>query len=79
LEQLAANFNTSSRSLQRRLRAEDTSYQQLARDCRMSLAIYYLEAGRHQVKEISQMLGYNEISAFSRAFKRWTGKASSSV
>ena len=79
LEQLAANFNISTRSLQRRLRAEGTSYQQLASDCLMSLAIYYLESGRHQVKEVSQMLGYNEISAFSRAFKRWTGKAPGSA
>jgi AraC-like DNA-binding protein len=74
LEQLAANFSTSTRSLQRRLRAEGTSYQKLASDCRKSLAAWYLESGHHQVKEISQLLGYNEVSAFSRAFKRWTGK-----
>jgi AraC-like DNA-binding protein len=79
LEQLAANFNTSTRSLQRQLRAEGTSYQELASDCRMSLAAYYLESGRHRVKEISQLLGYNEVSAFSRAFKRWTGKAPNAI
>jgi AraC-like DNA-binding protein len=38
------------------------------------LAIHFLESGKYQVKEISTMLGYNELSAFSRAFKRWTGK-----
>jgi AraC-like DNA-binding protein len=79
LEQLAANFNTSTRSLQRQLRAEDTSYQELASDCRMSLAAYYLESGRHRVKEISQLLGYNEVSAFSRAFKRWAGRSPKAI
>jgi len=56
LGQLAANFNTRTRSLQRRLRTEGTSYQQLASDCRMSLAAYYLQSG-HRVKEISQLPG----------------------
>jgi len=41
----------------------------------MSLAIHYMKAGSYQLKEISYLLGYNELSAFSRAFKRWTGKA----
>jgi len=35
----------------------------------------YLESGNYQVKEISYILGYNELSAFTRAFKKWTGKS----
>jgi len=31
--------------------------------------------GRYAVKEVAYMIGYNELSAFSRAFKRWTGKS----
>jgi AraC-like DNA-binding protein len=75
LEDVAANFNMSPRSLQRRLQQESTTFQQLADAVRKSLAIHYLQSGKHQIKEISSILGYNELSAFSRAFKRWTGKA----
>jgi AraC-like DNA-binding protein len=74
LEDVAANFNTSPRSLQRRLQEENVSFQQLADDVRKSLALRYLATRTHPVKEISAILGYNELSAFSRAFKRWTGK-----
>lgn len=73
LEEMAANFNVSPRSLQRRLKDEQVTYQDLADDVRKSLALHYLESGGYYVKEISYMLGYNELSAFSRAFKRWTG------
>jgi AraC-like DNA-binding protein len=75
LEQIAANFNVSARSLQRRLQAEDVTYQQLADEVRKSLAIHYMGSGQYQIKEIAYMLGYNEVSAFTRAFKRWTGSA----
>ncbi|WP_353718115.1 AraC family transcriptional regulator ligand-binding domain-containing protein [Dyadobacter sp. 676] len=74
LEEMAANFNISPRSLQRRLKDEHISYQELADDVRKSLALHYLETGEYYIKEVSYILGYNEISAFTRAFKRWTGK-----
>lgn len=73
LEEMAANFNVSPRSLQRKLKDEQVTYQELADAVRKSLALHYLETGGYYVKEISYMLGYNELSAFSRAFKRWTG------
>ncbi|GAB3223303.1 helix-turn-helix domain-containing protein [Spirosoma arcticum] len=75
LEAIAANFNTSSRSMQRKLRDEGVTYQEVADSVRKTLALQYLAAGSHPVKEISYILGYNELSAFSRAFKRWTGAA----
>ena len=75
LDDVAANFNLSPRSLQRRLQEEGITFQQLADSVKKSLAIHFLGSGKHQVKEISIMMGYNELSAFSRAFKRWTGKA----
>lgn len=74
LEDVASNFNMTPRSLQRRLKEEATSFQQIADEVKKSLAIHYLEKGKYQLKEISYFLGYNELSAFSRAFKRWTGK-----
>ena len=75
LEDVASNFNVTTRSVQRRLQDEGATFQQLSDTVRKSLALHYMEAGKHPVKEIAIMLGYNELSAFSRAFKRWTGKA----
>ena len=75
LEEIAANFTTSPRSLQRKLQEEGVTYQELADDIRKTLALHYLQSGNYPVKEISYMLGYNEASAFTRAFKRWTGKS----
>lgn len=73
LEDIASNFNISARTLQRKLKEEGINFQQLADEARKSLAINYLKAGSYPVKEISYMLGYNELSAFTRTFKRWTG------
>ncbi|MBF9221938.1 AraC family transcriptional regulator [Hymenobacter ruricola] len=74
LEALAANFCLSPRSLQRKLQDEGTTYQEVADAVRKTLALHYLQAGHHPLKEVSYLLGYNEVSAFSRAFKRWTGQ-----
>ncbi|MCF0060181.1 AraC family transcriptional regulator [Dyadobacter chenwenxiniae] len=73
LEEIAANFNVSPRSLQRKLKDENVTYQEVADEVRKALALNYLSSGKYLIKEISYMLGYNELSAFSRAFKRWTG------
>jgi AraC-like DNA-binding protein len=74
LEEIAANFNSSPRTLQRKLQEEGVSFQQLADSVRKTIAIHYLQSGNYPVKEVSYILGYNELSAFTRAFKRWTGK-----
>jgi AraC-like DNA-binding protein len=77
LDEVAANLNLSVRSLQRRLREEGVNFQELAESVRKTMALRYLEGGAHQVKEIAAMLGYTDIGAFTRAFKRWTGKTPS--
>lgn len=73
LDAVAANLNVSSRSLQRKLQEEGVTYQQLLDSTCKSLALHYLQSGQYPVKEVSYMLGYNELSAFNRAFRRWTG------
>jgi AraC-like DNA-binding protein len=74
LDAVAANFNMSVRSMQRRLRDEGITFLEIVDAVRMALAITYLRSGNHPVKDIAQVLGYNEQTAFVRAFKRWTGK-----
>lgn len=78
LETVAANFNMSSRSLQRRLREEGITFLEIVEEVRKSLAIHYLTSEHLQIKDIAYTLGYNESSAFLRAFKRWTGKTPTS-
>jgi AraC-like DNA-binding protein len=72
-ESVAANFNISPRSLQRRLKEEGITYLQIVEEVRKTLALHYLGHNHYQVKDIAFILGYNEQSAFVRAFKRWTG------
>ncbi len=73
LEDISANFNLSSRTIQRKLKEEGVSFQGIADEVRKILAINYLKNDAVPVKEISYILGYNELSAFTRSFKRWTG------
>jgi AraC-like DNA-binding protein len=73
LDSVAANFNLSNRSLQRKLKEEGVTYQQIVEEVRRKLAINYLTSN-YSIKDISHILGYNEQSAFVRAFKRWTNK-----
>ena len=63
----------SERTLQRRLREEGTSFEKLYDDARHSLALAYLRDRRLGISEIAWLLGYAELAAFYRAFKRWTG------
>ena len=71
----ARRVGVSPRSLQRRLIAEGTSYKQLLDETRLLLARSYVEEGRRSIQEIAYLLGFSEPSAFSRAFKRWTGSS----
>jgi len=70
---VAANFNISPRNLQRRLKEEGVTYLQIVESVRKTLAMHYLRQETYQVREVAAILGYNEQSAFVRAFRRWTG------
>jgi len=70
---IARTLAMSPRNLQRRLAAEGTSFKEILNEARVSLARSYIQEGRLPVTEIAFVLGFADISAFSRAFKRWTG------
>ena len=61
----------SRRTLQRRLRAEQTSYQKVLHEVRAVLAVNYLSDDRLQALEVAMLLGYSNISSFTTAFKSW--------
>jgi AraC-like DNA-binding protein len=65
----------SVRSLQRRLKTLGTSFQKLLDLTRRELAQNYIRDMETDLSEIAFMLGFSEHSAFSRAFKRWTGRS----
>ena len=70
---VARTLGMSTRNLQRHLAAEGTSFKDLLNAARGSLARSYVDEGRLTVTEIAFLLGFADVSAFSRAFKRWTG------
>ena len=72
LQQLAARWDMSSRTLHRQLQREGTNFRKLRDQIRREEAVDLLLAGRHQVGQIALHLGMTE-PAFSRAFKKWTG------
>lgn len=73
-ESIAEEFNLTSRTLTRKLQKEETSYQILLKSIRLELAVELLQSGSDSISEIAYAVGFNEVRAFNRAFKRWTGK-----
>jgi len=61
----------SRRTLQRRLRAEKTSFQKVLNEVRAVLAVNYLSDERLKSLEVAMLLGYSSISSFTTAFKSW--------
>ncbi|MEM9245871.1 MAG: AraC family transcriptional regulator [Cyanobacteria bacterium P01_F01_bin.153] len=77
LETIAQDLHLSARSLQIKLKQEDTSYQAVLDEVRKELAIAYLRNSALSKSEISYLLGFSEVSTFSRKFKQWTGRSPS--
>jgi AraC-like DNA-binding protein len=73
LEAIAKQMSMSARTLQRRLKEEDTSYQDLIDEMRRELSLQYLRESSMAICEVAYLLGFSEPSAFHRAFRRWTG------
>jgi len=63
----------SSRTLQRQLRDEGTTYQTVLARTREDLARHYLRRGNLRTSEIAYLLGYDDTNSFYRAFRSWTG------
>ncbi len=71
---VASRLGTSARTLRRHLEQEGHSLRSIVDELRRERADELLALGT-PIKEISFGLGFSEPSAFSRAYKRWTGKA----
>jgi AraC-like DNA-binding protein len=70
---IAAKLHMSVRSLQRRLQSESTSFAEVLSDLRRDRALRYLQDPRISIGEVAFLLGFRDVTAFHRAFRRWTG------
>jgi AraC-like DNA-binding protein len=70
---VAADLGMTSRTLHRRLHERGLTFTELVRGARRDLALHYLAAPHIPLTEIAFLLGYSELSAFSRAFHHWAG------
>lgn len=73
MDEVARRLGLSRASLYRALRAENIGYEMLLDALRHRMALNYLSGGRTSVNETAYLVGFSDPSAFSRAFKHWTG------
>jgi len=74
LSSVARRLGMSARSLQRRLADEQTSFRSLVDDLRRELARHHLERRATPIEAIAYLTGFSEVSAFTRAVRRWFGR-----
>jgi len=72
--EIASRCGLSRRTFVRRLTSESLTFSAVLRELRRDLAVQYLADRGLSISQIAWLLGYQEVSAFTNAFKRWTGK-----
>ncbi len=72
--EVASAVFTSPRTLHRRLAEHGTSFRGVLSSVRRELSEGYLRDDTIPITEICYLVGFSDVSAFSRAFKRWTGR-----
>ena len=76
-DDMAGVLNMSKRTLHRKLRDQGMTFRTVLTDVRQGLAQRYVKDQAYSMTEIAFMLGYNDTSAFSRAFRNWFGHSPS--
>jgi AraC-like DNA-binding protein len=77
LDRMASSFGLTERTLRRRLVDEGHPFRELLDQVRQDLCDLYRIENRRSMTVVAEMLGYAELSAFTRAHKRWYGYAPS--
>lgn len=75
IESMAARFNMTVRSFQRKLDEENLPYRQLCRNLGRDFATNLLSNKSLRISDVASALGYSNVRAFQRAFKSWTGQS----
>ena len=73
IEGIADALHLSSRTLQRRLQDEGSSFQRVLEEARHQLARHYLNNSVLELNEAAYLLGYEDGNSFIRAFRAWEG------
>ena len=73
VDAVCRRLSVSPRTLQRKLREEGTTFQELLEATQSALAEFYLRKPEVAICEVSYLTGFSQPSAFHRAFRRWTG------
>ena len=73
LTEVADLLDVHPQTLRRRLAGEGTSFTELKVSIRRDIALHYLGKPGHSIEQIAYRAGFSEASAFTRAFKSWTG------
>ena len=73
--QIGEHIGMSSRTLNRRLAENGITFRELVKQTQEKISIDLLKNTSNTISEIAFQTGFSEQSAFSRAFKRWTGKS----
>jgi AraC-like DNA-binding protein len=79
IEAIAEKLGVSRQTLWRNLKNEDVTFEQVLDQLRCKMALDYLAARKVSVYETAFLVGFSDPAAFSRAFKRWTGKSPSEM
>lgn len=79
VDDVASRLAISRRSLQRHLRNEGTSFQQVLDGLREELARHYLAKSAYNSGQIAFLLGYEDPNSFFRAFRAWTGQTPDAI
>jgi len=75
LKQIADELRAPLSVIHQDLSAAGLTYKEMVEEVRRELALSYARQAHLPFSEIAMLLGYSELSAFSRAFRRWTGAA----
>ncbi|MFZ5718845.1 MAG: AraC family transcriptional regulator [Pseudomonadota bacterium] len=79
MDRIAGQMGLSRQTLFRKLKAEGVTFERILDELRHRLALDYLNGRKVSVNETAYLVGFSEPAAFSRAFKRWTGRSPSEV
>src|SRR6478672_3693758 len=79
VEDVARSLGMSERTLARKLSDEGLNFTEILQQLRHDLAVRYLDDRKLHVSKIAWLLGFREVSAFTHACKRWTGKTPSQM
>lgn len=75
IDDVSLSLGMSKRSLQRKLKEEDTTFQKQLNHVRELLAKNYIQNTQLSSEDIAYLLGYQDLNSFFRAFSLWTGKS----